>query len=318
MGKTIAAVLIVKNESEVIRACLDSVKGADKIYIADTGSVDDTVKICKEYTKHVYTFEWCDDFAAARNFILDKCDTDVVFSIDADEVLLTPIEKIKTLINSYDFNKYLGATVETQTEVERLIQLRIFKNLKNIRWVGAIHELPMYDGKLFKDKCLKTSFEIKSGYSPAHAKDPDRNMRILQHQLEKNESDTRSMYYLAREYINRQDITNALKYLNKYFQIRYFEDPWSNELADACYLMALCYTDMGNVKMALSAAATAVLVMPTYKAPMTLLHNLFKPFYPLASAFWLDLASRANNAGILFNRESHEKKNPSKSLIIKR
>lgn len=316
MNKTLGVALIVKNEAEVIRACLDSIKGADEIYIADTGSTDDTVNICKKYTKHVYHFKWCDDFAAARNFILDKCDTDVVFSIDADEVLLTPVEKIKALINSYDFQKYLGATVETQTDIERLTQVRIFKNMEEIKWQGVIHELITYNGKMFKNRCIRTAFELKSGYSPAHKSDPDRNMRILLDQLSKDENDTRSMYYLAREYINRQDIDTAIVWLNKYFQITYYKD-WTNELADACYLLALCYMDKGNVKMALSAAATAVLVMPTYKAPMTLLHNLFKPFYPLASAFWLDLSKRANNAGILFNRETAENKNTSKSLIIK-
>ena len=314
MNKTISAVLIVKNEAEVIRACLDSVKGVDKIYIADTGSTDNTVNICKEYTKNVYSFEWCDDFAAARNFILDKCDTDYVLSIDADEVFNTPIEKVKALINSYDFRKYLGATVETQTEIECLIQIRIFRNIEEIKWVGAIHEIPMNKGQNFKAKCLKTSFEIKSGYSPAHKQDPDRNMRILLKELERD-NNTRSMYYLAREYINRQDLDSAIMWLNKYFQIEYFKE-WTNELADACHLLALCYADKGNVKMALSAASTAVLIMPTFKAPMTLMYHLFQPFYPLASAYWLDLSSRANNAGILFDRETHENKKAHNGLII--
>lgn len=308
--------MIVKNEAEVIENCLESVKGADKIYISDTGSTDNTVKLCRKYTKHVYTdFKWCDDFAAARNHILEKCDTDFVLSIDADEILTTPIEKIKQLINGYDIQKYLGLTVETQTEIERLVQVRIFRNIEEIKWEGAVHEVIVYNGKTFKDKCLRTSFELKSGYSPAHKIDPDRNMRILLKELERNPESTRAMYYLSREYINRQDLDKAIEWLNRYFQIAYHKD-WTNELADACHLLALCYTDKGNIKMALSAAATAVLIMPTYKAPMTLLGNLFKPFYPLASAFWFDLASRANNAGILFNREAHENKEHHKSLII--
>ena len=316
MKRTLGVAMIVKNEAEIIRACLESVKGADRIYIADTGSEDDTVKICEEYTENIYHYKWDDDFAAARNFILEHCDTDYVLSIDADEILKTPIEKVQFLINTYDFRKYLGATIETQTEIELLTQVRIFKNIEEIRWLGAIHEVIVYNGKTFKDKCLKTSFELKSGYSPAHKGDPDRNMRILMKELERDENSTRSMYYLAREYINREDLDTAILWLNKYFQIAYHKD-WTNELADACHLLALCYSDKGNVKMALSAAATAVLVMPTYKAPMMLLHHLFQPFYPMASAFWLDMASRANNAGILFNREVHENKKAHKPLIIK-
>ena len=310
--------MIVKNEAEVIEKCLESVKGADRIYIADTGSTDNTVKLCKKYTKHVYHFEWRDDFAAARNFILEKCDTDFVLSIDADEYLNTPIQKVKDLINSYDFQKYLGATVQTQTEIERLVQVRIFRNIEEITWINPIHEIPVYNGENFKAKCLNTTFELISGYSPAHKNDPDRNMRILLTVLEKNSEDTRSMYYLAREYINRQDLNKALEWLNKYFKIAYFKD-WTNELADACYLMALCYADTGQLRMSMSAAVTSVLVMPSFKAPMTLLSHLFQidtPAYPLASAFWLDLSKRANNAGILFNREAHENKIASNNLKI--
>jgi hypothetical protein len=36
--KTIGVSMIVKNESEMICACLDSVKGVDEIVIVDTGS----------------------------------------------------------------------------------------------------------------------------------------------------------------------------------------------------------------------------------------------------------------------------------------
>ena len=308
MKKTLGIVMIVKNEAEVIADCLESVKDADAIYIVDTGSEDDTIKICKRYTKNVYKYKWDDDFAAARNFALSKCDTDVVFSIDADEVLKTPIQRIKDTINSYNFSKYLGIVIQTQTENERLSQLRIFRNIEEIQWHGAIHEMIMYNGKLFKDRCLHTSFELQSGYSPAHKKDPDRNLRILKHQLEKDDKDTRSMYYIAREYINRQDLDTAIEWLNKYFQIAYFRSAtdfkdWTNELADACQLLAMCYADKGNLKMAASAAVTAVLILPSYGAPMEMLSALFKDSYPMASAFWGSLASRANNAGILFDRK---------------
>jgi len=315
MKKTLGIVMIVKNEAEVITDCLESVKGADAIYIVDTGSEDDTVKLCKKYTSHVYKFKWNDNFADARNFALSKCKTDVAFSIDADEVLKTPIEQIKNFINSYVFNKYLGITVQTQTDIERLIQVRIFRT-KNVKWINAVHEIITYEGKQFKDRCYNSSFELASGYSPAHKKDPDRNMRILLRQLETNKDDTRSMYYLAREYINRQNLDEAIKLLNSYFQIAYFKD-WTNELADACQLLAMCYADKGNIKMAASAAATAILVMPTFRAPMMLLHEIFKPFYPMASAYWYDAAQRANNAGILFNRDKPQNEKPQKSLIIK-
>lgn len=71
--------MIVKNESAVLRACLDSLKEImDEIIIVDTGSTDDTKKIAAEYTPYLYDFEWNNDFAAARNFAFSKA-TGIIF-----------------------------------------------------------------------------------------------------------------------------------------------------------------------------------------------------------------------------------------------
>ncbi len=80
--------MIVKNESAVLRACLDSLKEImDEIIIVDTGSTDDTKKIAAEYTPYLYDFEWHNDFAAARNFAFSKATGDYIYSADADEVV---------------------------------------------------------------------------------------------------------------------------------------------------------------------------------------------------------------------------------------
>ena len=61
--------MIVKDEEEVIRRCLDSVINiVDAIIIVDTGSTDKTKEIAKEYTRKVYDFKWIDDFSEAKIF----------------------------------------------------------------------------------------------------------------------------------------------------------------------------------------------------------------------------------------------------------
>ena len=48
---TISLCMIVKDEEENIKDCLDSVQGiADEIIIVDTGSTDNTKSIAKNYT----------------------------------------------------------------------------------------------------------------------------------------------------------------------------------------------------------------------------------------------------------------------------
>jgi glycosyltransferase involved in cell wall biosynthesis len=60
--------IIVKNEEEQLPRCLESVRSAvDEMIVVDTGSRDRTIDIAKTYGASVYSFEWCDDFSAARN-----------------------------------------------------------------------------------------------------------------------------------------------------------------------------------------------------------------------------------------------------------
>ena len=68
---TISLCMIVKNESEVLARCLDSVRDAvDEIIIIDTGSDDNTREIARRYTDHVYDFEWIEMCIRDRSLTL--------------------------------------------------------------------------------------------------------------------------------------------------------------------------------------------------------------------------------------------------------
>ena len=51
---TIAAVIITKNEEGSLKDCLESLKWVDEIVIVDSGSVDKTESIAKQYTDKFY------------------------------------------------------------------------------------------------------------------------------------------------------------------------------------------------------------------------------------------------------------------------
>ena len=92
---TISLCMIVKNEERTLARCLDSVAGiADEIIIVDTGSSDRTTDIAAQYTDQVYTYEWKEDFAAARNESFAKATQEYILWLDADDVLL-PAERAK-------------------------------------------------------------------------------------------------------------------------------------------------------------------------------------------------------------------------------
>ena len=54
----LSVIIIAKNEADTIRPCLESVAWADELIVLDSGSTDNTVEICREYTPHVHLTDW--------------------------------------------------------------------------------------------------------------------------------------------------------------------------------------------------------------------------------------------------------------------
>ena len=80
----LSVIIISKNEALNIRECIESVKWADEIIVVDSGSTDDTVAICREFTPHVYSHDW-PGFGIQKNRALDYATQEWVLSLDADE-----------------------------------------------------------------------------------------------------------------------------------------------------------------------------------------------------------------------------------------
>ena len=81
---SISVAIITKNEEANIRRCLESAKWADEIIVVDSGSTDDTLKICKEYHCRVFNHEW-EGYAKQKNFAIGQAACDWVLALDADE-----------------------------------------------------------------------------------------------------------------------------------------------------------------------------------------------------------------------------------------
>ncbi|KJH71905.1 glycosyltransferase [Aliterella atlantica] len=93
---------IAKNEEATLPKCLSSVRGVvDEIVLLDTGSSDRTIEVAQNFGARVYTYQWCNDFSAARNEALKYVQGDWVLVLDADEVLVPEIvPSLKQAINS--------------------------------------------------------------------------------------------------------------------------------------------------------------------------------------------------------------------------
>lgn len=123
---------------------LGSVKGVvGEMVVLDTGSSDRTRSIAREFGARVYEFEWCDDFATARNECLKYAQGDWILVLDADEVLVPEIApQILQAIKNEDvllinlIRQEAGASQSPYSLVSRL-----FRNRPDIRFWRPYHAM---------------------------------------------------------------------------------------------------------------------------------------------------------------------------------
>lgn len=102
----VSALVITKNEAEVIEGCLKSLSFADEIVVVDSGSTDKTLEIAKKYQAKIFHHDF-DGFANQRNFAISKAKNNWVILVDADERISKSLSlEIPDAINSNDFTNY--------------------------------------------------------------------------------------------------------------------------------------------------------------------------------------------------------------------
>ncbi|MGQ0657574.1 MAG: glycosyltransferase family 2 protein [Chromatiales bacterium] len=144
----LSVIVITKDESADIRACLDSVRWADEIVVVDGGSRDDTVAICREYTDKVYICNDWPGFGPQKNRALSCATGEWVLSLDADERVSPALRKeIEHAIVS---ERFVGYEIPRRSSYcGRVLRhggwwpdhvLRLFKREQGRFWNRRVHE----------------------------------------------------------------------------------------------------------------------------------------------------------------------------------
>jgi len=242
----ISLCMIVKNEESVIGRCLESVADlVDEFVIVDTGSTDATATIVSRFTSKIYTFNWIDDFAAARNFAFEQATMDYILWLDADDVIM-PDERAKLL----ELKQMLDPNVDSVTILYHLCKdeygnitfslrrNRLVRRSRNFRWIGPVHEYLQVGGYIFHSDIAITHLPLDDG------KDSDRNLKIYERRLANGEKFTpRDLYYYANELKDHGLTRRAIDYYEIFLNEG---NGWIEDNISACGKLADCYHDLGD------------------------------------------------------------------------
>ena len=214
----ISACVIVKNEEKNIGQWLNNMRQiADEIIVVDTGSTDNTLNILENANITPYHFTWCNDFAAAKNYAIQQATGDWIAFLDADEYFdVSSVQRFRTEMIRYHANKKIGAimcqlvNIDTDNRnkiIDTMIQVRIFRNSKDIYYKNPVHEqLVTKPGKYIMQKCFDLQI-IHTGYSASILrKKAERDLPILQ----QREKEAKTQQEKEQLYVFFMDAYNCL------------------------------------------------------------------------------------------------------------
>lgn len=143
--------IIFKNDIRCIERCLKALQPLRdalpcELVMADTGSDDGSREVAEEYADQLIDFPWINDFAAARNAVIDRCTGEWYLSVDTDEYL-DQFDQLTQLLTSppqsynlYRVNIRNYSTYEMDRDFLDFYALRLFRMSLGLRYEGAIHE----------------------------------------------------------------------------------------------------------------------------------------------------------------------------------
>lgn len=214
----VSLVMIVKNEEQGLeRAILSAIDEVDEVVIAvDSASADKTRAIAEKYGDKVFSFDWSDDFARARNLADDAASYEWRIFLDGHEYF--------SKLDGFDF---VGGTPNDgflcDIEMENGL---IFQNprlyRKGVKFVGAVHEKQQCErigkapGIFIKHNRIEGQSE-EAAAERARQRD-DMVPRLMGAQVRENPKNTRALFHLALWAWSKKKYREQKKWSRRYLK----------------------------------------------------------------------------------------------------
>ena len=202
MAKPILSIgMIFRDDIRSIERCLTALEPLRaavpcQLVMADTGYVDGSRAVAERFADIIFEFPCINDFAAARNAVIDRCTGHWFLSVDTDEYLDEDISGLVdflthkkkqandlccVVVRNYD-------TYEMDHDYSDFIAIRMVRMSSGIRYEGAIHERWATNTDKLTVTPLKRTIFHHDGYvglnGEAGKAKRERNLALIRKELE--------------------------------------------------------------------------------------------------------------------------------------
>ena len=220
--------MIFKDDIRSLGRCLAALEPLRRavpceLIMADTGSADGSREIAKRYADVLFDFPWIDDFAAARNAVMDRASGEWFLSLDSDEYLDEDIRELvrlvsgenalsrravfgKLVIRNYDSYDMAGGYADFITQ-------RLVRMSSGQRFEGRIHETwrPKPEDTTVLLRCvLHHDGYVGLDDERGRAK-RERNLRLLRGELERDPDNLTRLVQYIESGRNEPDVLTHLE-----------------------------------------------------------------------------------------------------------
>jgi glycosyltransferase involved in cell wall biosynthesis len=247
----IILMLMIKNESKIIKRCIQSTLGyVDAISILDTGSTDNTIELCETFLATVnkpfkITSEPFKNFGHNRTISFEcahalctelqwNVDTTYALAIDADMIL-----DVSNSFKEYHMTANGYSIIQSNSSI-KYYNTRFMRIGYPWKCIGATHEYWSGEGV---DKIPMDVIYINDKNDGGCKHDKfERDIRLLTEEIENNPKNDRAHYYLGQSLKDTGKFNEAIALFKKRIEL----GGWIEEVHYSHYQIGKCYEHLNQ------------------------------------------------------------------------